>query len=72
MPAIEVKIKDEFIKLDSFLKFCGAVCTGGEGKNLILDGQVSVNGEVCLMRGKKIRIGDKVEVGGEKYLVVGD
>jgi ribosome-associated protein len=72
MPAIEVKIKDEFIKLDSFLKFCGEVCTGGEGKNLILDGQVSVNGEVCLMRGKKIRIGDKVEVGGEKYLVVGD
>ncbi len=60
---IEVSIKTEFIKLDSLLKFSGLCDTGGFAKEIIQQGEVSVNGEVCTMRGKKIRIGDTVEVG---------
>ena len=57
-----VKISTEFIKLDSLLKFCGIAETGGEGKLLIQDGEVKVNGEVCTQRGKKIRAGDVIEI----------
>ncbi len=59
---IEVKIRSEFIKLDSLLKFAGVVETGGIGKEIILEGRIKVNGEVCTMRGKKIRPGDKVQI----------
>ena len=65
-----IAIKTEFIKLDSLLKFAGMVGTGGEAKELIADGQVQVNGEVCTMRGKKIRPGDKVTLGGNTVSVV--
>lgn len=67
MENIEVKIKTEFIKLDSLLKFAGLTDTGGFAKELIQQGAVKVNGEVCTMRGKKIRSGDTVEV--EEYKV---
>ncbi|MBR6873752.1 MAG: RNA-binding S4 domain-containing protein [Ruminococcus sp.] len=60
----EIKIHTEFIKLDSLLKFAGAAETGGLGKEMIASGCVKVNGEVCLMRGKKIRAGDKVQIDG--------
>ena len=60
---------DEFIKLDSFLKFAGAVMTGGEAKELIQGGKVKVNGEICEMRGKKMRPGDVAEVYGKSYMV---
>ena len=65
----KTKITTEFIKLDSLLKYEGLVETGGEAKLLIQEGQVKVNGEVCTMRGKKIRPGDKVELGGNALLV---
>jgi ribosome-associated protein len=65
-----IAIKTEFIKLDSLLKFAGMVGTGGEAKELIAGGQVQVNGEVCTMRGKKIRPGDKVTLGGNTVSVV--
>ena len=65
----KTKITTEFIKLDSLLKYEGLVETGGEAKLLIQEGQVKVNGEVCTMRGKKIRPGDKVELGGTALLV---
>lgn len=68
--AERVEIKTEFIKLDSFLKFCGAAETGGQAKELIRDGQVGLNGEVCTMRGKKLRPGDKVSLDGADYEVV--
>lgn len=58
----KIKIKTEYIKLDSMLKYAGCSSTGGEGKELVLSGSVKVNGEVCTMRGKKIRSGDCVEV----------
>lgn len=59
---MDIKIKDDFIKLDSLLKFSSVVSTGGEAKMIILDGEVKVNGETCLMRGKKIHKGDEVSV----------
>ena len=65
----EEKIKDEFIKLDSFLKFAGAVLSGGEAKELIQGGKVKVNGEICTMRGKKMRPGDFAELDGKIYKV---
>ena len=68
----EVAIRDEFIKLDSFLKFSGAVMTGGEAKELVQGGKVKVNGEVCTMRGKKMRPGDVAEVGGKSFMVVAE
>lgn len=57
-----INIKDEFIKLDSLLKYSGIAATGGHAKMMILDGEVSVNGEVCTQRGKKIKKDDKVKV----------
>ena len=58
----EIKINTEFIKLDSLLKFAGVAETGGIAKELVTEGRVKVNGETCLMRGKKIRNGDKVQL----------
>ena len=63
----EVEINPPFIKLEQFLKFTGAVSTGGMAKNIILDGLVTVNGEVCLMRGKKLFGGEIIEYNNEKY-----
>lgn len=67
---MEVKIQTEFIKLDSFLKFCGAVSLGSEAKMYVLDELVKVNGEVCTQRGKKLYRGDIVEFNGETFKVV--
>jgi ribosome-associated protein len=64
-----VKIKGDFIKLDAMMKFLSLVGSGGEAKMAILDGLVSVNGEVCTMRGKKIRPGDVVSFCGQDYSV---
>lgn len=63
------KITTEFIKLDSLLKYEGLVETGGEAKLVIQGGEVKVNGQVCTMRGKKIRPGDKVELDGVTVIV---
>lgn len=66
----EIKINTEIIKLDSFLKWCGAVSLGSEAKMLVQDGMVLVNGEVCTQRGKKLRAGDEVEFEGEIYKLI--
>ena len=58
----KIAIKTEFIKLDQLLKFSGVADIGSEAKQMVLDGIVKVNGEVCTMRGKKIRPGDKVQI----------
>ena len=65
----KIKIETEFIKLDALLKFAVLVGSGGEAKTVIADGMVSVNGEVCTMRGKKIRPGDTVEFAGNNLVV---
>ena len=64
-----IKITTEFIKLQDLLKFANMVGTGGEAKIIIQEGEVKVNGEVCTMRGKKIRPGDIVELGGIQLTV---
>lgn len=66
----KIAITTEFIKLDSLLKFATVCETGGMAKEAIQSGDVVVNGEVCTMRGKKIRPGDVVEVGGQIRLIV--
>ena len=64
-----VTIETEFIKLQDLLKFAGAVETGGEAKLLIQEGAVKVNGEVCAMRGKKLRPGDRASLNGVTLVV---
>ena len=66
----EIEIYSEYIKLDAFLKYCGAVGTGGEAKLAVTGGEVSVNGEVCTQRGKKLRAGDIVGFDGSEYGVI--
>lgn len=66
----EIKITTEFIKLDSFLKLASAVSTGGHAKIVINEGLVKVNGEVCTMRGKKLRTGDTVEFEAVSYKIL--
>ena len=58
----QIKIKTEFIKLDSLLKYSGIAETGGAAKEIIQDGSVTFNGDVCTMRGKKVRAGDIVTI----------
>lgn len=64
-----VKITTEYIRLDDLLKLTGEASTGGHAKFLIKGGEVKVNGETCLMRGKKLRSGDKVEYDNKTFLV---
>ena len=65
----KITITTEFIKLQDLLKFANLVETGGEAKERIQGGEVQVNGEVCTMRGKKIRPGDAVFFAGQKLTV---
>jgi len=65
-----IEIKTEFIKLGELLKFSGAAVTGGEAKDLITNGEVLVNGDVCTMRGKKIIAGDIVSVRSKTFSVI--
>ena len=64
-----ITITTEFIKLQDLLKFANLVETGGEAKERIQSGEVTVNGEVCTMRGKKLREGDTVTFQGQTYRV---
>lgn len=70
MESHEIKIHTEFIKLQDLLKFAGAVETGGDAKLIIQEGRVTVNGELCSMRGKKLRPGDRAVIDNETELVV--
>ena len=67
--ATPVVITTEFIKLQDALKYANLVYSGGEAKSLIQEGEVKVNGEVCTMRGKKLRPGDKFTFDGVTYLI---
>ena len=65
-----VTITTEFIKLQDMMKFANLVSSGGEAKILIQAGEVSVNGAVCLQRGRKLRPGDRAVIDDETELVV--
>lgn len=71
METVKMKIDTEFIRLDSFLKMCGAFETGGQAKQAVQAGKVKVNGAACYMRGKKMRPGDRAEWNGKTYEVCG-
>ncbi len=67
----KISIKDDFIKLDQFLKYAAVTGTGGESKYMIQEGMVKVNGEVETRRGKKLRSGDKISIDGidEEFII---
>lgn len=65
----KIYINTDFIKLDTFLKLSGVASTGGQAKQLVLSGQIKVNGVECLERGKKLRDSDKVECNSIVYEV---
>ena len=67
--AIPVVIGTEFIKLESAMKLANILPTGGAAKAEIQEGFVSVNGEICTMRGKKLYPGDKFTYEGQTYLI---
>ena len=60
-----IEITTEYIRLQDLLKLAGLTYTGGEAKVMVQEGLVKVNGEVCTMRGKKVRPGDRVEFEGK-------
>jgi ribosome-associated protein len=66
----KISIDTEFIKLQDLLKLAGLCDTCGMAKMIIQNGDVTVNGEVCTMRGKKMRKGDFAEFDGEKITVI--
>lgn len=66
----QLKITTDFIRLDSALKLADIAGTGGISKMIIQDGEIKVNGEVCLMRGKKLRSGDNFEFNGVIYEII--
>ena len=67
--SVPVAITTEFIKLQDAMKFANIVYSGGEAKALIQEGEVLVNGEVCTMRGKKLREGDSFTFDGTTYKI---
>ena len=68
-PEIPVVIHTEFIKLQDAMKYANIVYSGGEAKQLILEEQVQVNGEICTMRGKKLREGDTFTFMNQTYKI---
>ena len=68
----KIGISTEFIKMDSLLKYAGVCMTGGEAKTLIEEGCVLFNGDVCTMRGKKVRPGDEVSLGDDLLKIVAE
>ena len=68
----EIAIRTETIRLSQFLKLANVVQDGVEAKFCILDGEVMVNGEIEIRRGRKLRVGDRVEIKGETFEVTAD
>lgn len=66
---MDVTFKGEFIRLDDILKISGIASTGGHAKWIIQNGEVKVNGEICTMRGKKLRGDEVIEYGGKTIKV---
>ena len=69
MEKTSVSIITEYIRLDALLKLADAVSSGGEAKMLIREWQVSVNGQVCTQRGRKLRPGDRAVLAGREIAV---
>lgn len=67
---MDIKINTDYIKLDAFLKYAALAYSGGEAKYAIINGEVDVNGKVCIQRGKKLFVGDTVSFLGKDYTIV--
>ena len=65
-------IQTDYIKLDALLKYAALLASGGEAKTAVAGGLVKVNGEVCTMRGKKLRVGDSVVFNGKGLVITAD
>jgi ribosome-associated protein len=68
----KIKISGEFIKLDAFMKWANVVSSGTDAKFFIRNGEVFVNGEVEVRRGKKLVVGDIVKFNGEEFIISQD
>lgn len=66
----QLSIKEEFIRLDSAMKLAGLVSTGGHAKMVIQNGEVTVNGEVCTARGRKLHRGDVSEYDENGFIII--
>lgn len=66
----KIKINTEFIKLDAFLKWAAITSSGSEAKLYIQDGLVKVNNEVCIQRGKKLKVGDVVSFEDSDFEII--
>lgn len=66
----KIKINTEIIKLDAFLKWAAIVSSGSEAKMYIQDGLVKVNNEICTQRGKKLKVGDKVNFEDSDFEII--
>ncbi len=67
--SIIAELESEFVELYKILKFEGLTDSGGMAKQMIADGQVSVNGEIETRKRKKITAGDKIEFSGQSIEV---
>ena len=67
---VQLKIDTDFIRLDAALKLANIAVTGGQAKMIIGDGQIKTDGEVCTMRGKKLRSGDNFEFDRKIYEII--
>ena len=70
MNFIKISIKEDFIRLDSAMKLANLVSNGGHAKIVIQNGEVSVNNEICTMRGKKLYKGDRVEFEEQGFEII--
>lgn len=68
----KITINEEYIRLDNLMKFSGLCHSGGKAKFLIQNGEVKLNGEICTMRGKKIRPGDTIQYQNQTVEVIAD
>ncbi len=66
----KIKINTEIIKLDAFLKWAAVVSSGSEAKIYIQDGLVKVNNEICIQRGKKLKVGDIINFHDSEFEII--
>ena len=69
---VQIKLREEYIKLGQAIKAAGLVGSGADAKSEIMEGKVKVNGQIEIQRGKKLHKGDKVEYNGEQIVITDD
>lgn len=67
---IDVAIHTDYIQFDQALKLAGIIMTGGQIKPLLEEGAISLNGQVCTEKRKKLHVGDQVEIAGFGSLLI--